>query len=242
MNEEFYISFESYLNNEMSQAEKQLFEQRLNSDNQFRESFNLYKETTALLENKFDSKTIDFKENLKSISKSYFSEKEEDKSRVINFKPFYYAIAASVVLAFGTWFMMMQETPEYGDFNQHENAYFTERGSIIKNLRLAQNAFNEKNYKGAIENFEIVLKDYDKPEVRFFYGISLLEENRYAEAEINFTTIQKGTSVYKDKATWYLALSKLKQNQFEACKNYIKQIPEDAEDYAKAQKLLNKLD
>lgn len=242
MNEELYISFESYLNNEMSQAEKELFEQRLNSDNQFRESFNLYKETTALLENKFDSKTIDFKENLKSISKSHFSEKEEDKSRVINFKPFYYAIAASVVLAFGTWFMMMRETPEYGDFNQHENAYFTERGSIIKNLRLAQNAFNEKNYKGAIENFEIVLKDYDKPEVRFFYGISLLEENRYAEAEINFTTIQKGTSVYKDKATWYLALSKLKQNQFEACKNYIKQIPEDAEDYVKAQKLLNKLD
>ena len=241
MNEEVYISFESYLNDEMTQTEKELFEQKLNSDNQFRESFNLYKETTAMLENKFDSKTIDFKENLKSISKSHFSESKEDKSRVINFKPFYYAIAASVVLAFGTWFMM-QGNPEYGDFNQHENAYFTERGSIIKNLRLAQNAFNEKNYKVAIENFEIVLKDYDKPEVRFFYGISLLEENRYAEAETNFTTIQKGTSVYNDKATWYLALSKLKQNQFEECKNYIKQIPEDAEDYAKAQKLLNKLD
>lgn len=241
MNEEVYISFESYLNNEMPQAEKELFEQRLNSDNQFRESFNLYKETTAMLENKFDSKTIDFKENLKSISKTHFSEKEEDKSRVINFKPFYYAIAASVVLAFGTWFMM-QGNPEYGDFNQHENAYFTERGSIIKNLRLAQNAYNEKNYKVAIENFEIVLKDYDKPEVRFFYGISLLEENRYSEAETNFTNIQEGTSIYKDKATWYLALSKLKQNQFEECKNYIKQIPEDAEDYEKAQKLLSKLD
>ncbi|WP_298140056.1 tetratricopeptide repeat protein [Flavobacterium sp.] len=241
MNEEVYISFESYLNNEMSQAEKELFEQRLNSDNQFRESFNLYKETTAMLENKFDSKTIDFKENLKSISKTHFSENKEDKSRVINFKPFYYAIAASVVLAFGTWFMM-QGNPEYGDFNQHENAYFTERGSIIKNLRLAQNAFNEKNYKVAIENFQIVLKDYDKPEVRFFYGISLLEENRYSEAKTNFTTIQNGTSVYKDKATWYLALSKLKQNQFDECKDYIKQIPEDAEDYEKAQKLLNKLD
>jgi tetratricopeptide (TPR) repeat protein len=241
MNEEVYISFESYLNNEMPQAEKELFEQRLNSDNQFRESFNLYKETTAMLENKFDSKTIDFKENLKSISKTHFSKKEEDKSRVINFKPFYYAIAASVVLAFGTWFMM-QGNPEYGDFNQHENAYFTERGSIIKNLRLAQNAYNEKNYKVAIENFEIVLKDYDKPEVRFFYGISLLEENRYSEAETNFTNIQEGTSIYKDKATWYLALSKLKQNQFEECKNYIKQIPEDAEDYEKAQKLLSKLD
>lgn len=241
MNEENYIAFENYLNNEMPFDEKIIFEEKLQNDLKFRESFNLYKETTAMLENKFDSKTIDFKENLKSISRENFAKKEDKKAKVINFKPFYYAVAASVVFAFGTWFMM-QGNPEYGDFNQHENAYFTERGSIIKNLRLAQNAFNEKNYKVAIENFEIVLKDYDKPEVRFFYAISLLEENRYSEAETNFVSIQKGTSVYKDKATWYLALSKLKQNQFDECKNYIKQIPEDAEDYAKAQKLLDKLD
>jgi len=241
MNEEIYIKFENYLNNQLSENDKLDFENLIQNDADIREKFRIYQNWTNYLENKFDSKTIDFKENLKSISKTHFSEKEEDKSKVINFKPFYYAIAASVVLAFGTWFMM-QGTPEYGDFNQHENAYFTERGSIIKNLRLAQNAFNEKNYKVAIENFEIVLKDYDKPEVRFFYGISLLEENRYSEAETNFTNIQEGTSIYKDKATWYLALSKLKQNQFEECKNYIKQIPEDAEDYEKAQKLLSKLD
>lgn len=240
MNEENYIAFENYLNNEFSSEEKINFEEKLQNDSKFKSDFNLYKETTSFLENKFDSKTMDFKENLKSISENYFSQNNENKSRVINFKPFYYAVAASVVLAFGTWFMM-QGNPEYGDFNQHENAYFTERGSIIKNLKMAQDAFNEKNYKVAIENFELVLKDYDKPEVRFFYGISLVEESRFAEAETNFTNLQKGTSIYKDKATWYLALSKLKQNQMEDCKNYIKQIPEDAEDYAKAQKLLKDL-
>ena len=241
MNEQLYITFENYFNNEMLQEEKLEFENQLQNDIELQEKFELYKETTQFLATKFDKETIAFKENLKSISRENFAEKEVKKSKVIDFKPFYYAVAASVVLAFGTWFMM-QGNPEYGDFNQHENAYFTERGSIIKNLRLAQNAFNEKNYKVAIENFEIVLKDYDKPEVRFFYGISLLEENRYVEAETNFVSIQNGTSVYKDKATWYLALSKLKQNQFEECKNYIKQIPEDAEDYEKAQKLLSKLD
>ena len=241
MNEEMYIAFENYLNDELSIEEKVNFEEKLQNDSKFKSDFNLYKETTSFIENKFDSKTIDFKENLKSISKGHFSENKEDKSRVINFKPLYYAIAASVVIAFGTWFMM-QGNPEYGDFNQHENAYFTERGSVIKNLKAAQNAFNEKNYKLAIENFEIVLKEYDKPEVRFFYGISLLEESQFADAESNFTNLQKGTSIYKDKATWYLALSKLKQNQLEECKNYIKQIPEDAEDYTKAQKLLDKLD
>ncbi len=241
MNEEIYLSFEKYLKNELPQAEKELFEKRLIDEAQFNERFNLYKETSAKLENKFDSKTLDFKNNLKSVSKNYFSESKKNKSRVINFKPFYYSIAASVVIALGTWFMM-QENPKYSDFNQHENAYFTERGSIIKNLRLAQEAFNEKKYKEAIRNFEIVLKDYDKPEIRFFYGISLLEENQFIEAESNFTNLHKGTSIYKDKSLWYLALTKLKQNQIKECKNYINQIPKDAEDYKKAQKLLNKLE
>jgi hypothetical protein len=136
----------------------------------------------------------------------------------------------------------MQGNSDYSEFYQHENANLVERGSIIKNLKAAQEAFNAKNYKVAIENFEIVLKDYDKPEVRYFYGISLLEENRFADAETTFTTLQSGTSIYKDKATYNLALSKLKQKQLQECKTYLKQIPEDAEDYEKAQKLLKKID
>ena len=239
MKEEVYIAFESYLNNEMSLAEKELFEQKLNSDKKFRESFNLYKETTQFLEHKFSNETIDFKENLKKISKNHFSQKKEPK--VIAFKPWVYSVAASIVFVLGFWFMM-QGNSDYSEFYQHESANFTERGSIIQNLRLAQDAFNKKNYKTAIENFEIVLKSYDKPEVRFFYGISLLEENKVDEAINTFSNLQNGKSIYKDKAIWYLALSNLKLNKLEECKNYINQIPEDAEDYEKAQKLLKKID
>lgn len=247
MNEENYIAFESYLNNEMSSDEKIIFEEKLQNDSQFKANFNLYKETTSFIENKFDFKTIDFKENLKSISESHFSEilpssKRQVKSKVIQFKPWYYAVAASVAILFGTWFFMQNSIPQYEDYNQHENANLVERGSVIKNLKAAQDAFNAKNYKVAIQNFEIVLKEYDKPEVRYFYAISLLENNQYTDAESTFTKLQSGTSIYKDKATWNLALSKLKQKQFEECKNYIKQLPEDAEDYAKAQKLLSNLD
>ncbi len=241
MKEELYISFESYLNNEMLPEERNAFEEMLQNDTDAKEKFEIYKNVNQFLENKFDSKTLDFKENLNSISSENFTEKAQDKSKVIAFKPWYYAVAASVALLFGTWFIM-QGNPDYGDFNAHENAAFTERGSIIKNLKLAQESFNTKNYKAAITNFEIVLKDYDKPEIRYFYAISLLEESRYSEAETNLLTLQSGKSIYKDKATWYLALSKLKQNQFDECKNYINQIPEDAEDYNKAHKLLDKLD
>jgi hypothetical protein len=54
--------------------------------------------------------------------------------------------------------------------------------------------------------------------------------------------LRGGNSVYKDKATWYLALSYLKQDKKAACKSTLKEIPVDAEDYDKAQKLLNNLE
>jgi tetratricopeptide (TPR) repeat protein len=224
----------------MSQEEKLEFENQLQNDADIKQKFEIYKETNQFLATKFSQQTLDFKKNLDAIAKEHFAEKEHKKTKVIAFKPWQYAVAASIAILFGTWFMM-QENSDYSEFYQHENANLVERGSIIKNLKAAQEAFNAKNYKVAIENFEIVLKDYDKPEVRFLYGISLLEENRFADAEATFTKLQSGTSIYKDKATYNLALSKLKQKQLVECKMYLKQIPEDAEDYEKAQKLLKKI-
>lgn len=240
MNEQLYITFENYFNNEMSQEEKLEFENQLQNDIELQEKFELYKETTQFLATKFDKETIAFKENLKSISRENFAEKEVKKSKVIAFKPFYYAVAASVVLAFGTWFMM-QGNPEYGDYNQHENAYFMERSVGDATLNEAQKAFNEKDYKKTVSAFEKV-QNLINPELQYYYAIALIETNDYTKAEILLNNIKSGTSVYKDKAIWYLALSNLKQSKFDECKTYLNQIPADAEDYVKAQKLLKDLD
>jgi hypothetical protein len=241
MNEELYITFENYFNNELSQEEKLEFELQLQNDADIKEKFEIYKEINGYLETKFSSETIDFKKNLESISNQNFSENKKEV-KVISFKPWYYAVAASVAILFGTWFFMQNAVPNYSDYATHETAIFTERGEVIKNLKIAEKAFNNKNYKEAIVNFEIVLKDYKRPEIEYYYGISLLEENRYTDAEKVFTQIKSGKSVYKDKATWQLALSSLKQKKYEDCKKYINQIPADAEDYKTAQKLLKKLD
>lgn len=197
MSEQLYITFENYFSNEMSQEEKLEFENQLQNDIELREKFELYKETTQFLATKFDSETIAFKENLKSISKENFAEKEVKKSKVIAFKPFYYAVAASVVLALGTWFMM-QGTPEYGDYNQHENAFFVERSVGDANLNEAQKAFNEKDYKRTVAAFEKV-QNLTNPELQYFYAIALIETNNFTKAEILLNTIKSGNSVYKEK-------------------------------------------
>lgn len=55
------------------------------------------------------------------------------------------------------------------------------------------------------------------------------------------TKIAQGNSVYKDKAIWNLALSKLKQKDLESCKKILNRLPKDADNYIKAKELLKKL-
>ena len=241
MNEQNWIDFENYLANEMSLEDRSTFEQKLQNDTSFLTEFNLYKETNGFLETKFSSETADFKNNLKSISNQHFNQENDKKGKIIRFNPKYFAIAASLVLFFGLYYFMQNQTPSYSDYNQHENAAFTERGDVIKNLKAAQVAFNANKFEEAIPFFESVLKEYPRPEIEYFYGVCLLECNRINKAESVFEKIKNGESVYKNKAIWSLALSKLKQKDYASCKEILLTIPSDYEDYAKVKKLLNEL-
>jgi predicted Zn-dependent protease len=225
----------------MSQEEKLDFENQLQNNADIQQKFEIYKDANMFLETKFSSETTAFKQNLETISKEHFADKIEKKTKVIAFKPWQYAVAASVAVLFGTWFYMQNNIPQYGYYSTPETAMFVERSVGDANLKEAQNAFNAKDYKKAVASFEKVT-DLKNPELQYFYAISLIETNNYAKAEMLLNNIKTGTSVYKDKATWYLALSNLKQKKLEDCKIYLKQISADAEDYDKAQELLKDLD
>ena len=241
MNEEMYMLFENYLNNSLATNEKLDFETKLKSDADFFQNFETYKENVSFLETKFGKESTAFKQNLKAISDQNFKSKPQVSTRVIAFRPWHYAAAAAVVLFFGLWFWQ-GGMPTYEEYNQHEKAAFVERGATIKQLKVAQQAFNDKNYAVAIVTFERILKEDNSPEIRYFYGISLLENNQFKTAETTFKTLYEGTSIYKYKALWYLALSKLKQNKTAECKAILVKIPEEAEDYEKAQKLITDLE
>jgi hypothetical protein len=240
MNEECYIIFENYLANELSAEEKTNFEKQLSQDKELASAFEIFKELHLHLENKFGNEADlkAFKKNLKSISKEHFKTK---KSKVIDFSPWYYAVAASVTILVGL-FVFQNINPSFDDYNNPEMATFVERGDVNENLKLAQDAFNAKNYKTAIPHFEAVLNSTKSPEIQYFYAVSLLEDNQFQKAETNLSELKSGTSIYKNKATWYLALSKLKQKDYDSCKAILQTIPDDFEDYDQVQELLNELD
>lgn len=241
MQEELYIAFENYLNNEMTLEDKIDFENQLQSDETFKKQFELYKETTQFLELKFSNETIDFKENLKSISASHFADSTQNKPKVISLQSKWFAIAAMLVVFIGVWYLNSNGNPSYSDFNQHENANFTERSEVNPELKVAQDYFNAKDFQKASESFAKI-ENLTNPEIQLYYAISLIEMDDYLKAKILLENISQGNSVYKEDAIWYLALSSLKQKKYEDSKKYLQQISEDSEKYSQAQKLLNDLD
>ena len=122
MKEEHYIVFDQYLQDELSAEDKVKFENQLSEDPELASAFETFKELNLHLENKFgNADEFDaFKENLESISNNNF---KTAKPKVIAFKPWIYLVAASVAVLVGLF--LFNPNPNFEDFNQHENAYFT---------------------------------------------------------------------------------------------------------------------
>jgi predicted Zn-dependent protease len=231
-----HTDFEAFLNNEMTTQAKIEFENKLINDLDFKADFDLYKETTIHFQNHFSNERALFQENLNQIAQST----QTQKPKTISFKPWYFAVAASVATFIGVFVFQNQQKADYTDFNSHPTAYFSERGDVIQDLKLAENAFNKKDYKTASKNFALVLKSYPQPEVKYFYAISLLESDQISKAQTIFEEL-KSVEIYRNTSIWYLALAELKQKNNDKCKAILKTIPNDFEDYDKVETLLKKL-
>lgn len=241
MNEERYIVFDQYLQGEMTIEEKAAFEKQLSEDHEFSSEFETFKEVQLRLKNKFEfeDEREAFTKNLSSISDKHFN---ANKPKVALMRPWYYAAAASIIILFGLFFFDYNQNPSFDDFNHPEEASFGERGAANATLKDAETAFNKRNYKEAIPIFEEILKQNKTPEVQYFYGVALLEESKYPEAESVFNELIAGMSAYKEKAKWSLALSKLKQKKYKECKEILQTISQDYENYDDVEELMSQMD
>jgi predicted Zn-dependent protease len=242
MEDQDYILFENYLLGDLSKEDIIAFEIRLEKDSKFKESFNTYKELNSFLEYKFENEeaSTTFQNNLKNISKTYFEKQEVPKKR---FKPWQYAMAATIALLIGITMFNNLSTPVYSDYSNYNSISLTVRGDQDALLKTAENAFNAKDFAKAESAFKsLMVIDKDNAELQFYRAVANLELNKFDTAESLLISLKNGQSAFKNKAIWYLALSNLKQKEYNECLEILRTIPEDADDYNKAQKLIKKLD
>ena len=248
MEEQNYIAFENYLSKNLSEAEIVAFENKLDTDNKFTEAFNTYKELSSFLSNTYknEAESTAFKNNLKSISNKHFNNKvvvleEKESTKTLNL--FKYALVACILLMFGIFTFNQFSNPVYSDYNNYNAISLTVRGNNNALLQTAEKAFNNKNFELANETFnQLIALDHNNSELKLYSAISNIELNNFNISDDLLVDLSQGNSAYKNKAIWYLALSKLKQNDKMACLKLLKTITKDADDYKKAQKLMNKLD
>ncbi len=254
--EEKYELFEKYCSEELSINEKARLDKLIDEDEVVKKEFQIYQELHSHLDSQFNTEEeqMALSDSLKKIGNDYFAKqsnkevekpiktKTPQKSKVIKIPTWAYAVAASVVLFFGIYFLS-QSDPTYNDFASIPELSIMERGEGEENIKNAENAFNSKNYAEAEKYlFELVSKDPTNAEYNFYYAISMLEQNKYTKATAIFEKLYRGNSVYKHRAQWFEALNQLKQKQYDQCAKLLQNLPAEAEDYDRAQELLKRLD
>ena len=244
--EEKYELFEKKINDALSSKEQEEFSQIIRSGKSVAEEFRMYKEWTSYLNLNLSSEAKQeqsiLEQNLKKMGDLFFDKKSSTKEvKVMKIPSWAYAVAASVAIILGVYTFTKNE-PVYSDFASIPVLSITERGSEDGVIKEAEAYFNAKKYAEA-ENYlsDLLKNNKTNSEYLFYYGITLVEQDKHKDASEVFSVLQGGNSIYKHRAIWFEALNQLKKNNKDRCAELLKTIPKEAEDYSQAQKLLGKL-
>lgn len=244
MDENTITLFDDFISGNLPDVEHEAFAVRLENETDLQEAFLMFTNLTVHLDNEYSKERADVKHSIANVDRNFKMEsatiKKELKVRRLTF--IRYAIAACVALIFGMMLLMEWSAPSYENYAFEGEISLMERSGDDTAFAKAETAFNTANYEEAIFAFDNILVRGPNAEISYYKGIALTELNRYAEGEAVFQELVDGNSVFVYKATFYKALSFLKQNKTLEAVGMLELIPEEAEVYEKARELLSKLD
>lgn len=247
MNEQDIQLLDDYFNGLLSPENAQAVEMRAASDAAFGREFDLRREMEAFPRRA--AKRQVFSDTLSAVGTDFFKEAELKKSvgqppmtaRMTRLR--WLAAAAGLALvAIAVWFITSTGSPSYRQYAQHAPLSLTVRGAAEQSAADAEAAFNSKDYATALSALDRLLAEQPRdPTALLYKGICLIELDRTDDARTVLTPVAAGSTALLGEATWYVALSFLKDKNTAACKTELQKIaPGDAR-YEQAQVLLKEL-
>jgi len=238
MKDQDYQLFEAYLAGDLSESDVKEHLKRLENDQEYRESFELYKSLNEHLKNQNEEKLGQFKDSVSDISKNYFESRSKPKFGWVKM-----ALAASIVIAIGLYFILGKiSKPQYEEIAQIPTIHLTERSADNELYSQAENAFNQEQYEKAIGLFEQILKtDNQNQNMRLYLAIAYMENDDIDNARKIYDEIIQKENAYSEEALWYAALNELKDENYAACQTYLAKIKPSASRYKEAQELIGEL-
>lgn len=240
------LLIEQYLKEKLTVAEKQAFQARLKVDAAFKEEFTFRKSMDIFF--KKETQLPVLKAQFDTFGDEFFvAEHAPQQAKVIPLyqKPIWIglaAVAASIIFII-LWWSLSQPKDLYQQYAVHQPINLVEKSDATTTAAQATTYFNAESYEQAYPYLNDYLQSHPvNNRAQLALGISALELGKYTEAISTFTTIHEGTSLLKASGTWYLALTYVKQKEFEKAKILLAQIPSNETFlYSKAQELILEL-
>jgi tetratricopeptide (TPR) repeat protein len=234
---------ERYFDNELSDSEKSILEERLKNEEPFKNLFDREKLLISTIRFNAAKDQLQF---LKGVEANVARKKT---SHLQQFR-YYYAAAACVgvfIVAYLT-LPLLKETPTelYSTyFTPHPNVFEpTLRGEhVVDERKEAFQTYDAGDYQRAAELFGKLLKENREPGMLLLAGNAHLMTGNIIEAKRNLTDL---IDTYDDldlQAKWYLALCYLREGNAEGARKLLKELGDTEISYAaKAKELLKKVD
>ena len=242
MSDDYSKKIEKYFSDEFSKAERTAFEQELAEDTGLAKSFAQRKEIEDFLAVRPGREKL--KSEMADLGESFFPTSYESTAKRVPIRRRLYwmagaAAAIILLLLVPNW---LNSPPTYQQFAEHRPLSLQERGTDVNDMKAIETAFNTGDYSSAAELLNKYLETQpDDLQAQIYASIAALELDRVEEALTRLSPISSGTSIYGSTAQWYLALTYLKQKNYQESRAALSKIPADNYWHTKAQDLLKKL-
>ncbi|WP_025663704.1 tetratricopeptide repeat protein [Aquimarina megaterium] len=260
-----HILIQDFLNNKLTEKERDLVLSRMENDKDFREKVNFEKQLFLNLNDSewsissntshseideyevlFRSESTQTLKNTLHIVNSKYQLQQKKRSQ----SWFLYAGIAVILIIIGLTIFSPFKTSTnelYANYiNLSELPSLIDRGNSEQKLLIkAQKLFEAKEYDQSLSILEQQLSTAQKNKaiIYLYTGISQMELGQFDKAEISFNTLIENKFIDSPKGKWYKALLFLKKNDVSKAKNILFQITESSSNYKfkEASELLSKL-
>lgn len=226
--DDIYQLIEDYQEGNLSETERKDFEQRLKTDKELANAWNLSRE----LDEALSPDALELEQLLDDIGSEFIKEapKSDKKPTGINWKLLLAGIGlvALMVLAWKLWDGTQEEEMDtqqifaslYEPYPAPSETRSIDAGTRGQ-IEAAHSQYEAKDYTQAIALYSTILENDSleqgtRSSIQFYKGLSHLNMNELAISKAYLSELDSGP--YQQQALWYLAMIALKENDTETAK------------------------
>lgn len=202
-----------YLYDNLTEAERQAFEEELIHDKALREEVDLHKNIDMLVAKK--ARHDEVVHEVKQLHRLFLAEKTNagKKRKLIT----YWSVAASVILLAGITALIYFSQPDYDRLYQEQFTSWMPQQMLrgdSQEVQLQQwtEAYQNSDFKTVVEQFDQLPMSFtSEPVYQVMYACALMEEHNYALALGALAAVNASEStIIQSNVYWYTGLCELK--------------------------------